>query len=413
MTTQNGEKRKSGGDRLSKRYRESFGLLAGIVIFGFLVEAFTPPGKISLPYWPWNIVIIAGYIIITAIVFFNFKGRVVKRIVGIPSTVAAVSSMTILVILMGFIPQEDMPGTFITQLGLTHVTRSWPYLLVALYLVTVLTFAIYKRAYPLTLKNGAFLLNHAGLWIVLVAASLGTADLKRLNMTLTEGQKKETAVGANETKYKLPFAIQLHDFQLEQYKPKIAIYDHATGKPLEAKQTNPIRIEPGLNHAIGDWELEVKKYLPSAIKKGEEYIASETRGAAPAAMIGIKHKNNRNISKTGWITCGTRWMESQHFTLSRRASLVMLQPEAREYASEITIFHNNGAKEDYRLVVNKPYSFSGWKVYQSGYDSRSGKYSKVSVLELVFDPWLEAVYTGIFMMILGAFYLMFFGKRNK
>jgi len=409
MTTQQGEKNKRGAGKIKKGYRQSFGLLSILAVIGFILEAITTANT-TLPTWPVNIIIIAGYIVLTAILYFYFKGPVIRWIVSIPSTVAAVSVMTALVLFMGFIPQEDVPGSLATQLGLTHVTRSYPYLLIALYLVTVLTFAIYKRAYPLTLKNGAFLLNHAGLWLVIVTASLGTADLKRLNMTLTEGEKKQVAF-SGETPYKVPFSIKLHDFQLEEYNPKMAIYDHATGKPLEAKQTNPIRIQPGMEHQIGPWKLKVEKFLPSAVSKGDKYVESQMRGAAPAALIQVTNRE-KNVTGSRWVTSGTQWMGSKNFTLSRNSTLVMLKPEAKEYASELTIYHQNGQKEDYRLVVNKPYSFNSWKIYQSGYNSEAGKYSRVSVLELVFDPWLEAVYTGIIMMTIGALYLMFFGKRK-
>jgi hypothetical protein len=41
-------------------------------------------------------------------------------------------------------------------------------------------------------------------------------------------------------------------------------------------------------------------------------------------------------------------------------------------------------------------------IYQYGYDESMGKYSRQSVFELVRDPWLPLVYTGIFMLLAGA-----------
>ena len=37
----------------------------------------------------------------------------------------------------------------------------------------------------------------------------------------------------------------------------------------------------------------------------------------------------------------------------------------------------------------------------------------VSILELVRDPWLPAVYTGIYMLIAGALFLLFITPRKK
>jgi hypothetical protein len=42
-----------------------------------------------------------------------------------------------------------------------------------------------------------------------------------------------------------------------------------------------------------------------------------------------------------------------------------------------------------------------------------GKWSRTSTFELVRDPWLPVVYTGITMMLLGAVYLFAFAKIGK
>ena len=42
------------------------------------------------------------------------------------------------------------------------------------------------------------------------------------------------------------------------------------------------------------------------------------------------------------------------------------------------------------------------EIYQLSYDETKGKWSRMSVFELVRDPWLPIVYTGILMMIAGA-----------
>ena len=47
--------------------------------------------------------------------------------------------------------------------------------------------------------------------------------------------------------------------------------------------------------------------------------------------------------------------------------------------------------------MNKPVEVDGWKIYQYGYDTQMGPMSQTSILELVSDPWLPLVYTGIYM----------------
>jgi len=64
------------------------------------------------------------------------------------------------------------------------------------------------------------------------------------------------------------------------------------------------------------------------------------------------------------------------------------------------------------LEVNKPVNFKGWKIYQMGYDEQSGKFSTLSLIEAIRDPWLPAVYLGFFM-ILAANALFFWNGIKK
>ena len=58
------------------------------------------------------------------------------------------------------------------------------------------------------------------------------------------------------------------------------------------------------------------------------------------------------------------------------------------------------------IEVNKPVEVDGWKIYQYGYDTQKGAMSQYSILELINDPWLPLVFTGIYMMLAGAILMM-------
>ena len=79
----------------------------------------------------------------------------------------------------------------------------------------------------------------------------------------------------------------------------------------------------------------------------------------------------------------------------------------KRYASDVTLFTADGDSLRDTILVNKPLSIMGWKVYQLSYNEAMGGMSESSVLELVRDPWLPYVYAGIFMMLLGALLLFF------
>lgn len=85
----------------------------------------------------------------------------------------------------------------------------------------------------------------------------------------------------------------------------------------------------------------------------------------------------------------------------------------KRFASEIQILTKTGKNIETTVDVNKPYEVDGWKIYQYGYDTQMGAQSQISILELVSDPWLPLVYTGIYMMLAGAVCMFFLGGARK
>ena len=83
----------------------------------------------------------------------------------------------------------------------------------------------------------------------------------------------------------------------------------------------------------------------------------------------------------------------------------------KRFASDIIITPNSTltshpspltSKMEATIEVNKPVEYDGWKIYQYGYDTQMGAMSQYSILELISDPWLPLVYTGIYLMLAGA-----------
>ena len=85
----------------------------------------------------------------------------------------------------------------------------------------------------------------------------------------------------------------------------------------------------------------------------------------------------------------------------------------KRFASEIQILTKTGKNIETTIDVNMPYEVDGWKIYQYGYDTQMGAQSQISILELVSDPWLPFVYTGIYMMLAGAICMFVIGGRKR
>ena len=319
--------------------------------------------------------------------------------------------MALLVLLMGLIPQiPETNNSFISKIGLTHLKHSWTMLIISIILLISLGLVILKRLTPFSKKNFGFLLNHFGLWLVVATGSLGSSDLIRLNMYVTENNDPVWYAEDANNYYELPFAIKLEDFNIKEYNPNICLIDNKTGKITNQKEI--YIIEEGKNYKLDKWNIHIDKFYPLSYEVEGNFIEYLDKGACPSAKITVKDDNN-NIILTDWLTTGGFYMKSKMIYLNEDFSITLLQPEPKEYSSKVEIFTKDGKREKVTIMVNKPYKIKGWKIYQISYDTEKGRWSEMSVLEIVRDPWLPFIYVGLFMVLLGAIYLFWLGKKTN
>ncbi|MBU2649943.1 MAG: cytochrome c biogenesis protein ResB, partial [Bacteroidetes bacterium] len=341
------------------------------------------------------------------------KHPAVKWLSSTPAAIASISVFTILVLLMGFIPQKDADASgFLLSTGLNHVTRSWAYLLSSLFLLVVLGFTIIRRFLPFSIKNLAFFLNHGGLWVVVVSASLGSADLWRLSLPVQEQGVSFTAYDAGNNAYRLPFAVKLIDFDIEEYPPRLGLMRNSDGTLMMKKGDKLFEVEEGSEGQLNEWKLFVVSYYTDSRRDSLRYSPDTTAGSAPSALILAMNSETRD-TVLGWVSSGSFRMPPAYMNLNDEVSLAMLQPGPKKYSSKIRIYESMEHYEEFLVEVNKPVKFKGWKIYQVGYNERMGKWSTLSILELVKDPWLPVVYTGIFMILTGSLYLVWMGRSKK
>ncbi|RLD80087.1 MAG: hypothetical protein DRJ10_07910, partial [Bacteroidetes bacterium] len=56
---------------------------------------------------------------------------------------------------------------------------------------------------------------------------------------------------------------------------------------------------------------------------------------------------------------------------------------------------------------------NGWDIYQTDYNKEMGMWSDYSIIEMVHDPWLDVIYIGVFLMLIGVVLLIFTGRINN
>lgn len=284
--------------------KEGFLIGGGLIFAGLMLELSVGPVEWDAFRWPVNGVVLAGFLVMIAIIFLLRKRVYGFQFIGtykaaIPALIYAV----VLTIVMGLTRQT------VNGVGLNNMLSFWPFVLMYVYLAVILGIIILRRLVHLAdwKRDIPFLLNHLGLFLAITTATLGNADMQRLKMITVVGEPEWRALSQEGSIREMPLAIELKAFVMETY-------------------------DDGL---------------------------------------------------------------------------------PKRFASDIQILTQTGKNIQTTVEVNKPAEVDGWKIYQYGYDTQMGAMSQTSILELVSDPWLPLVYTGIYMMLAGAVCMFVFGNRKK
>ena len=396
-------------------YREGFSISIALLIIGIGLESLTGGGfKLKMVY-PLNIIILLIMINVIALLhIYGKNSRIIRWLSSIPAAISAISLVVFLVLMMGFTPQNgEKPNHFLSLLGITHMTGSVQFILAQLYLFLTLGLVTMRRATPFRGKNIAFFLNHAGLWLTLAAAGLGAGDMLRLQMVLEKGQDYNTVAYASDNKaYQLNIALKLLDFKMEEYNPKFGIIEVKSGELIGKKGRNLVEIAKGASASISDWNIQIKEYFPDAvIKDSVTYIAKVQNGSAPAAYVEAKNIKTGQLLK-GWISPGSFFYPWKALKLDDKNALAMSEAEPKKFKSIIEYKTREGKHDTATIEVNKPFKLNGWKIYQSSYESDYGKWSITSTVEVIQDRWLPVVYFGFFMVMAGAVYIFWMGRKR-
>lgn len=392
-------------------YLESFFIGLGIIITGFFLEVFTgQTSSLTLTY-PYNIYFLIIYIVLLYVAYKWFSSyQIIRWLTKVPASITSIVLVTTLVMVMGIIPQTTSDNTVINTLGLNRMTTNWAFLLTLFLFLSCLGLITIKRILQFRWSNTGFILNHLGLFMALLSGILGAGDVQRITIDTYEGKPNWIAKDIQNNPVELPFAFYLKDFLIEEYNPKLALVDNTSGSLVHNDGKNLYLITPKQQYNFNEFEVVIDEYLPSSGRVLNKYVSVNEVGSPPSAKLTIKDLVKDTII-TGWVSSGSFRSPYESLKISDDYSIVMTIPEAKKFSSDIDILTKEGERISTVLEVNKPFLFNGWKIYQLSYDDRMGKWSNLSVLELVKDPWLPAIYVGIFMMITGALYLFWVGNK--
>lgn len=398
--------------------KEGIAVGGGLFATGILLQAALGPVGWALFAAPVNVVVLTGYLsLLAAVHLLRRQVYLFRWLSSYTAAIAALAWAAGMAVLMGLTRQLPAGHPAQGLPGFTQMLSQWSFVLIYLWLTTSLGLTILRAGFPLRPSKLPFWLSHAGLFLAMVCATLGHADMQRLKMTAQTGKAEWRATDEAGRLHELPLAVELQEFTIDEYPPKLMLVDNATGEVLPAGRPAHILLEEGvLQGALPGWEVTIVKLLPFAASfataDSVRYTEFHSIGAAAAALVRARNTEDGTIRK-GWVSCGSFVFPYKALRLDEAVSLVMPDREPRRFASAVKVYTESGLIRTDTIEVNRPLEVEGWKVYQLSYDETKGRWSDVSVFELVRDPWLPGVYTGIWMLFAGAACLFFQFRKRK
>lgn len=279
--------------------KEGFLIGGGLLVVGLLLQAALGPIDWSLLAWPVNLILLVLLLAVIGVLFaLHRKVYAFEWMMHAGAAVPCLVYAAGLTMLMGLLPQVRVGGIP----WLSQMLRFWPFVLIWTWMMLISALAALNHLLRWKVREIPFILNHLGVVVAIVSATLGYADIQTLQLTAFTDKPEWRAVDGDGMVHEPGLAIELHQFTMEQY-------------------------DDGL---------------------------------------------------------------------------------PKRFASDISVYTEDGKIVRGTVEVNKPLKVNGWKIYQYGYDPSRGAESPYSVFQLVRDPWIFWVYLGIFLMIAGALCLLFF-----
>ncbi|MFA5848467.1 MAG: cytochrome c biogenesis protein ResB [Bacteroidales bacterium] len=341
-------------------------IVFAVIIAGAALQMTAGPFDPAIVRFPANVVFLFIFLATSALA----PNSVIARFGTLSLSVILISLLLTLSLIMGLIPQSG-------------ITTSWPFALTYLMLLTNLALVVGRRARCLRLKDAGFMLNHAGLFILLFSGGFGSADSGKYFMTVYEGKiewrGENTKTGQID---ELPVAILLKNFEMEEYFPKTIIIDKKSGDAIPS----------------GDWVIVSDSLV-------------DNHNHAPAAYISASNSKTGDKYE-GWVSCGNYSQPFRVLDLTEGICVAMAYPEPKSFSSEIEVKRESGSSKSGVVQVNHPLTVGSWKIYQYSYDMQKGRDSAYSVFQLVHDPWLIPAYIGIFMLFIGSVTLFWKGGKR-
>jgi hypothetical protein len=380
-------------------------LVAGALLLGTVLQVWLPPGGLTL---------VAGAGLASLVVValsFVVPGRLRETLAGfrfiatLLFVLAFLAMLGTLILQMKpasfYLDRYGVVGRFIVALRLDDVFHGLPFALVmALFGASVIGSATLR--WPIAWRSSGFFICHVGLMTSLAGAAASATLAIRGRIDLHAGGDsaqyvRVTKGGMPTGEYaQLGFDLHLDRFEAPSYETeyRVGYYEQTPFVAEDGRRANR-------------WELKAsfdpdtdKHRLPN----GDSFRLRSINEQAHAVLAEV----------------ATSGLPREQLMMADRPSPIFLSPtralvyekrpeEKRAYISWVTA--HAGATEEKRVIsVNDPMTFAGWTLYQVNYNPQDPTYSG---LEAVYDPGVNWVFLGFFLICLGVAWMFYVEPRLK
>ena len=194
--------------------KEGFLIGGGLLFAGLLLQAALGPIDWSLSAWPVNLILL--FLLLAVVGGMFALRRSVYAFEWMMHSGAAVPCLVYaaaLTILMGLLPQVRMGGVP----WLSQMLQFWPFVLIWTWMMVISALAALNHLLRWKVKEIPFILNHLGVVVAILAATLGNADMQTLQLTAFTGEAEWRAVDETGRMVEPGIAIELRQFTMEEY----------------------------------------------------------------------------------------------------------------------------------------------------------------------------------------------------
>ena len=194
--------------------KEGFLVGGGLLFTGILLQAALGPIHWDLFAWPVNLTALVLLLATVGIMYaLRRKVYAFEWMMHAGAAVPCLVYAAVLTILMGLIPQVRAGGVP----WLSQMLSFWPFVLIWTWMMVISALAVLNHLLRWKVREIPFILNHLGVVVAIVTATLGNADMQSLQLTAFTGETEWRAVDETGRMVEPGIAIELRQFTMEEY----------------------------------------------------------------------------------------------------------------------------------------------------------------------------------------------------